>query len=169
MSETERFLKQAIDLARENVRNGGRPFGAVVVKDGEVIATGVNETAATADPTAHAELMAVRAASSKLQSSTLDDCIVYASGHPCPKCFAAMALARVGAVFYAHSNEDGEPHGLSSAHLYDELARPADKRSLKMSYIRVRSESGEDLYQLWSGVCGRDFRHRSDVDCDKSS
>ncbi|MDH3659777.1 MAG: nucleoside deaminase [Alphaproteobacteria bacterium] len=147
MSETEKFLRQAIDLARQNVRNGGRPFGAVVVKDGTVIATGVNETAATADPIAHAELMAVRAASSELRSPTLDGCIVYASGHPCPMCFAAMALAGVEAVFYAHSNEDGEPYGLSTASLYGELAKPAAERSLKMHHVRL--EGGDDLYAMW--------------------
>jgi tRNA(Arg) A34 adenosine deaminase TadA len=84
MPETEQFLRQAIALAHENVAKGGRPFGAVVVKEGAVIATGVNETASTADPTAHAELMAVRAASLKLRRPRLDGCIVYASGHPCP-------------------------------------------------------------------------------------
>jgi len=149
MSEAEQFLRQAIDLARENVRKGRRPFGAVIVKDGAVIATGVNETAATADPTAHAELMAIRATSLKLQRPRLDGCIVYASGHPCPMCFAAMALAGVEAVFYAHSNEDGEPYGLSTASLYAELARPATERPLKMHHVRVRSKNGDNLYEIW--------------------
>ncbi|MEZ5933256.1 MAG: deaminase [Alphaproteobacteria bacterium] len=142
MSETKRFLRQAIDLARQNVRNGGRPFSAVV-------ATGVNETAVTADPTAHAELMAIRAASLKMQRPRLDGCIVHASGHPCPMCFAAMALAGVAAVFYAHSNEEGEPYGLSPASVYAELARPAAERSLKMHHARVRSEDGDDPYERW--------------------
>ena len=154
MSETDGFLSQAIALARENVTNGGRPFGAVVVKDGVVIANGVNETAATADPTAHAELMAIRAASKKLQRSRLDGCIVYASGHPCPMCFAAMAMAGIEEVFYAYSNEDGEPYGLSSASLYAQLARPAAERSLKMTYVRVRPDGEKDAYELWRHANG---------------
>lgn len=149
MPETEQFLRQAIDLARDNARNGGRPFGAVAVMDGAVIATGVNETAATADPTAHAELMAIRAASLTLQRPRLDGCTVYASGHPCPMCFAAMALAGVEAVYYAHSNEDGEPFGLSSASLYADLAKPAAERSLKMHHVRVRADDGDDPYEMW--------------------
>ena len=154
MSETEQFLRQAIALASENVMKGGRPFGAVVVKDRAVIATGVNETAANADPTAHAELMAIRAASLKLQRPKLDGCIVYASGHPCPMCFAAMALAGVEAVFYGHSNEDGEPYGLSTAALYAELARPAAERSLRMTYVRCSPDGEEDLYELWRRTDG---------------
>jgi tRNA(Arg) A34 adenosine deaminase TadA len=149
MHETERFLRQAIDLARQNVRNGGRPFGAVVVKVGAVITTGVNETAGSADPTTHAELMAIRAASLALEHANLGGCIVYASGHPCPMCFAAMALAGIEAVFYAHANEDGEPYGLSSAPLYAQLAAPATDRSLKMTHIPVRSDDEETLYEFW--------------------
>ena len=151
MPEAEHFLRQAIALARENVRQGGRPFGAVVVKDGEVIANGVNETALTADPTAHAELMAIRAASVKLDRADLRGCIVYASGHPCPMCFAAMVLAGIETAFYAYTNEDGEPYGLSSASLYAQLARPAAERSLKMTHIPVRSDDDVMLYELWQG------------------
>ena len=93
MTDDKRFLCQAIELARANIGKGGRPFGAVVVKDGEVVAAGVNEIHSTNDPTAHAELTAIRAASRKLGSPDLSGCVVYASGHPCPMCMAAMRLA----------------------------------------------------------------------------
>ena len=152
MSKAREFLEQAVELARENVRNGGRPFGAFVVKDSVVIAAGVNETTTTNDPTAHAELVAVRVASQELQSPRLDGCTVYASGHPCAMCFAAMLLAGVDEVFYAHSNEDGEAYGLSSTGLYAELAKVPDERSLKMIHVRVRNNGDGGLYELWKQV-----------------
>lgn len=150
----ERFLCEAIDLARDNVRRGGRPFGAVIVKDGAVIATGVNEIAATGDPTTHAELQAIRAASRALGSPRLDSCAVYASGHPCPMCLAAMHLTGIRDVAYAYSNEDGEPYGLSTAAIYGEMARPVAEQSLNVAYLPVRPEGKEDLYAMWKSAAG---------------
>src|SRR5690606_15271222 len=98
MADEADFLREAIALALANSARGGRPFGAVVVRNGEVIATGVNEIAITNDPTAHAELLAIRAASKALGSPDLSGCTVYASGHPCPMCMAAMRMAGVGEV-----------------------------------------------------------------------
>ena len=145
----ERFLCEAIELARDNVRRGGRPFGAVLVKDGKTIATGVNEIGATGDPTAHAELQAIRAASRVLGSPRLDGCVIYASGHPCPMCLAAMHLTGVTEVAYAYSNEDGEPYGLSTSAIYREMARPvAEHLTLKVAHVPVRLE-GDDIYDLW--------------------
>jgi tRNA(Arg) A34 adenosine deaminase TadA len=123
-SDAVRFLSEAVELARANIGTGGRPFGAVVVRDGLSIATGVNEIHMANDPTAHAEMTAIRAASRKLGSPDLGGCTVYASGHPCPMCMAAMRLSGVDKVFYAYSNEDGAPFGLSSAAIYEDLARP---------------------------------------------
>jgi guanine deaminase len=148
MSTARRFLCEAIDLARENVRNGGRPFGAVLVKDDVVIATGVNEIHMTHDPTTHAEFQAIRAASRALGSPRLDGCVVYASGHPCPMCLSAMYLTGVRKVTYAYSNEDGEPYGLSTAAIYAELSKPLDRQSLRIVYVPVRPEEG-DLYEMW--------------------
>lgn len=147
MNDSNRFLHEAIELAYANVENGGRPFGAVIVKDGEIVARGVNEILRTNDPTAHAELMAVRSASQTLGSPRLDGCVVYASGHPCPMCMAAMRLAGVSAVTYAYSNEDGAPYGLSTAALYAELARPFSEQSMKIRHVPVASVP--DLYAAW--------------------
>ncbi|MBR0695497.1 nucleoside deaminase [Bradyrhizobium lablabi] len=149
MSDTEWFLRQAIELAHANVENGGRPFGAVVVKDGNVIATGVNEILSTNDPTAHAELTAIRTASQKLGSPNLEGCAIYASGHPCPMCMAAMRLAGVSEVYYSYSNDDGAPYGLSTASVYAELAKPFSEQSMKIGYVPVRLESRPDLYAEW--------------------
>ncbi|QKS00545.1 nucleoside deaminase [Sphingomonas sp. CL5.1] len=148
-ADDERFLRAAIDLARENVAHGGRPFGALVVKNGAVIATGVNEIIATHDPTAHAELGAIRAASRKLGSPDLSGCVVYASGQPCPMCMAAMRMAGVVAVAFACSNADGEPFGLSTEALRRELALPFAKQSMAIRHVPIAGASG--VYAEWRG------------------
>ena len=149
MSHARRYLCEAIELAHANLKTGGRPFGAVVVKDDAVIATGVNEILSTNDPTAHAELVAIRAASERLGSPNLGGCAVYASGHPCPMCMAALRMAGVGEVYYAYSNNDGAPYGLSTADIYADLAKPFSEQSMKISQVPVRLESGLDLYAEW--------------------
>lgn len=150
----ERFLCEAIELARDNVRRGGRPFGAVLVRNGKIVATGVNEIGATGDPTAHAELQAIRAASQALASPRLDGCVIYASAHPCPMCLAAMHLTGIREVNFAYSNEDGGPYGLSTAAIYAEMARPVTQHhALKVAYVPVRPE-GDDIYDLWRSASG---------------
>jgi tRNA(Arg) A34 adenosine deaminase TadA len=150
VEDSERHLRRAIELAFENVEAGGQPFGAVVVKDREVVATGVNEMHVDNDPTAHAEVTALRAAGRVLGSSSLAGCTVYASGHPCPMCMAAMRMAGVTAVDYAYSNEDGKPYGLSSAAVYEDLARPFAEQSMKIRHVPARLESRPDLYDQWA-------------------
>lgn len=149
MEKGEEFLRKAIELAYNNIEKGGRPFGAVVVKNGEVIASGVNQILTTNDPTAHAELLAIRAASQVLGSANLEGCSVYASGHPCPMCMAAMRLAGIKSVSYAYSNEDETPFGLSTAEIYIELAKPFAEQSMKIQYIPIRVENCTDLYAHW--------------------
>jgi len=149
MSDENRFLCEAIELARANIARGGRPFGAVVVKNGEVIAVGVNEIHSTNDPTAHAELTAIRAASRKLGSPSLEGCVVYASGHPCPMCMAAMRMAGIGKVTYAYSNDDGAPYGLSTASVYADLAKPFAEQSMTIRYQPLRLEQHPDIYADW--------------------
>ncbi|MGO4711807.1 nucleoside deaminase [Bradyrhizobium sp. 2TAF24] len=150
MSTTEHYLQEAVRLARANMMAGGRPFGAVIVRNGEVVATGVNEMVATNDPTAHAELVAVRAASRKLGSPHLSGAAVYASGHPCPMCMAAMRLAGISEVYYAYSNDDGAPFGLSTAAIYADLAKPFAEQSMKIRHVPVRSAGDSGLYQEWA-------------------
>jgi tRNA(Arg) A34 adenosine deaminase TadA len=152
MSEESRFLGEAIALARANIGKGGRPFGAVLVRDGAVIATGVNEIHASNDPTSHAEMNAVRAASRKLGTPDLRGSAVYASGHPCPMCMAAMRMAGIERVFYAYSNDDGAPFGLSTAAIYDDLARPFAEQSMTIGHVQVRPEGKMDLYAEWTAA-----------------
>lgn len=148
MSSSTRFLIEAIGLAQDNVRKGGRPFGAVVVRDGVVIAHGVNEMLATNDPTSHAELNALRAASQALGTPNLAGCEVYASGQPCPMCMAAMRMAGITRVRYAFSNDDAEPFGLSTAAIYADLAKPFSEQSMDIRHAPVTLEL--DLYKAWS-------------------
>ena len=148
MSSDGTFLDQAIKLAFDNIEQGGRPFGAVVVKGGEVIATGVNRMQADCDPTAHAELLALRAAGKALRSPRLDGCEVYASGQPCPMCFAAMRMAGVEKIRFAYSNEQAEPFGLSTAKIVAELAKPLHAQT-GISFEHSPPENEPELYQLW--------------------
>ncbi|CAN7632534.1 Guanine deaminase [compost metagenome] len=149
MSTTEAYLVDSIRLAMENVRERNTwPFGAVVVRDGKVLARAVNEVEANCDPSAHAEMQAVRAASRALGKPDLSGCTVYASGYPCPMCLSAMYLAGVKAVYYAYSNEDGEPYDLSAERGYIELARPLEQREMTLAYVPARDE-GIDLYEAW--------------------
>lgn len=149
MNNTERFLCEAIELARENVERGGRPFGAVVVKGGKIVATGVNEIHATNDPTSHAELNAIRAASQALGSPRLDGCAVYASGNPCPMCMAAMRMTGIREVAFAYSNDDGESYGLSTAAIYLDLAKPFSEQSMKIAHQPVPGDGRPHPYDVW--------------------
>ncbi|HEX2843252.1 nucleoside deaminase [Hyphomicrobium sp.] len=149
MGDDQSFLREALELARANIETGGRPFGAVVVRDGEIVGRGVNEILATHDPTAHAELMAIRDSSRKLGTANLSGCAVYASGHPCPMCLAAMRLAGVREVTYAYTNEDGAPFGLSTAEVYADLAKPFSEQSMKIRHVPIRLDSAPDLYGVW--------------------
>lgn len=150
MANANRFLAEAIALAFDNVRNGGRPFGSVVVKDGKVIARGVNRMLTDSDPTAHAEMLALRAAGAALKSPRLDGCEIYASGQPCPMCLAAIRMSGIGDVTFAYSNRDAEPFGLSTAAVAAELAKPLDLQSgLKMSYCPPETRDEDHLYRVW--------------------
>jgi tRNA(Arg) A34 adenosine deaminase TadA len=150
----EKYLLESIRLAMDNVRQRKTwPFGVVIARNGEVIATAVNEVEALCDPSAHAEMQAVRAAAKSLNSTDLSGCTVYASGYPCPMCLTAMYLAGVKQVFFAYSNEDGVPYDLSAERGYIEIGRPLDRREMKLEGLRVR-DAGEDLYEAWKRVAG---------------
>ncbi|PLP57367.1 nucleoside deaminase [Mesorhizobium loti] len=155
MTDENRFLGEAIALARANIAKGGRPFGAVLVQDGKVIATAVNEIHTSNAPTSHAEMNVIRAASRKRGTSDLKGSAVYASGHPCPMCMAAMRLAGVDKVFYAYSNDDGAPFGLSTAAIYEDLAKPFADQSMAIRYVPVRPEGEMDLYAEWTEARNR--------------
>lgn len=152
MPEPIDFMREAIALARANVAGGGRPFGAVLVRDGEILARAANRIHETHDPSAHAELLAIREAAQRAGSPRLDGAVVYASGHPCPMCLALMHLCGVTHAYYAYSNEDGEPFGLSTATVYAQMALPPARQSVAVDALRPDGEDG--LYEAWSAARG---------------
>ena len=150
-NDTGKYLIESIRLAMGNVigrKQATWPFGAVLVKDGQVLARAVNQVDELCDPSAHAEMQAVRMAAKAQGSTDLSGAVVYASGYPCTMCYTAMLLAGVKTVYYAYSNEDGEPYDRSAARGYEQLAKPEGEREMALRSHRVRDE-GEDLYDAW--------------------
>lgn len=143
----EVFMREALQLARNNIDAGGRPFGAVLVKEGEIIARAANSIHLDHDPTAHAELLAIRRGAAALGMPRLDGCVIYASGHPCPMCLAAMHLCGVEAAYFAYSNDDGEPFGLSTAAVYQQMTQPPQWQAVPLRALRPSGEDG--LYDAW--------------------
>lgn len=147
-------MQEAIRLAVENVRSGnGGPFGAVVVKNGEIVAGGANQVTATSDPTAHAEVVAIRAAAVKLNNFVLSGCEMYASCEPCPMCLAAIYWARMDRIYFAASRQDAAKAGFDDQVLYDEVGLPLEKRSLPIS--TCCSEIGGKPFAEWAKMASR--------------
>ncbi len=143
------YLDRAVDLAIDNVKSGGQPFGAVLVKDNKIIAEGVNELHLTHDITGHAELIVIKKAQAALKTLDLSDCVVYASGEPCAMCLSAMYFSNMRTVYYAQSLEDANAVGLTkSMYIYEEISKDRDKRNLKMIQQELTDES-RDPMKLW--------------------
>ncbi|WP_305239765.1 nucleoside deaminase [uncultured Muribaculum sp.] len=126
----EELMKEAIRLSEENLDNGGGPFGAVIARDGEIVATGVNRVTASHDPTAHAEVSAIRAACQKLNTFNLSGCEIYTSCEPCPMCLAAIYWAHLDKVYFGNGKTDAKDIGFDDSFIYDELTIPREKRKL---------------------------------------
>ena len=123
-------MQQAIDLSIKNVANGGGPFGAVIVKDNEVVATGVNRVTANNDPTAHAEVSAIRAACQKENSFKLEGCTIYTSCEPCPMCLSAIYWAGISRICFANTKQDAEDINFGDKFIYEEIERPISERTI---------------------------------------
>jgi guanine deaminase len=141
------LLRQAIDLARENVARDGGPFGALVVKDGVVIATGANQVTRANDPTAHAEMMAIREACRVLGDFQLAGCDLYSSCEPCPMCLGAIYWARPAHVYFAATREQAAAAGFDDALIYREIAAPLAERSIPM--IHVADAQAARPFEMW--------------------
>lgn len=138
----EDFMRRAIALSREHMEAGhGGPFGAVVVRDGAIVGEGWNQVTSANDPTAHAEVMAIRAAGRNLRTHDLGGAVIYTSCEPCPMCLAAIYWARLERVYYANGRADAAAIGFDDALLYEEIAVSPEKRSIPM----VRLLDGEAL------------------------
>ncbi len=148
------FLREAIRLSVEKMEAGaGGPFGAVIVRDGEIVGRGWNKVTSTNDPTAHAEVVAIRDACSNLQTFSLTGCDVYSSCEPCPMCLAAIYWARVERIYYAASADDAAAAGFDDREFYRELCAPLIERSIPMQQA-LRRDALPAL-QAWAGKSDR--------------
>lgn len=147
-SADEHWLQQAVDLAVSNVADSGGPFGAIVVRDGEIVATGSNRVTATFDPTAHAEVVAIRAAGTRLGSFSLAGCVLYSSCEPCPMCAASALWARLDRVVYAADRDDAAEGGFDDRAFYDLFAHqpPADWPT---PVVGLRPEGAFAPFRAW--------------------
>lgn len=133
--EDAKYMRMAIDLSVENVDNGGGPFGAVIVRDGEVIATGVNRVVANNDPTAHAEVSAIRNACQNLQTYQLEGCTIYSSCEPCPMCLSAIYWAGIKRLCYGNTKDDAKAIDFDDSFIYDQLDMAYEDRSIKCEHF----------------------------------
>ncbi len=142
------FMARAIQLSIENVHSGrGGPFGAVIVKDGNIIAEGANQVTSTKDPTAHAEILAIRAACAKLGAFELPDCEIYTSCEPCPMCLGAIYWARLSRVYFANAAADAASIGFDDSLIYREIALPLAQRTIPMN--QMMRERALAAFRAW--------------------
>jgi guanine deaminase len=141
------FMSKAIAMSIENVARGGGPFAALVVKDGEIVGSGVNQVTATNDPTAHAEIVAIRAACSRLNTFQLDGCDIYTTCEPCPMCLGAIYWARPSRVFFANTREDAKDIGFDDEFIYQQIALPFGERSIPL--IPMMRDEALAAFRSW--------------------
>ena len=148
------FMKRAIALAQEGMNsNAGGPFGAVVVKNGKIIAEGFNRVTSTNDPTAHTEVTAIRAACEKLGTFQLDDCIIYTSCEPCPMCLGAIYWARPKAVFYGCDKIDAAKIDFDDQFIYEELDKEIGDRNIK--FVQILQDEARVAFEEWDTKEGK--------------
>jgi tRNA(Arg) A34 adenosine deaminase TadA len=148
MENNEKFMDEAIELAIKGVMSDeGGPFGAIVVKDGQVVGKGNNHVTSTNDPTAHAEVMAIRDACRTLNTFQLNGCVLYTSCEPCPMCFGAIYWARLDKVYYSANRHIASYHGFDDSFIYNEVNLSFDKR--RIPFINISPEKGIVPFREW--------------------
>ncbi|MBN1252601.1 MAG: nucleoside deaminase [Bacteroidales bacterium] len=147
MNPNSEFMAEAIRLSKENVENGGGPFGAVIVKDGKIIAKASNSVTKINDPTAHAEINAIREASKVLNSFDLSGCEIYTSCEPCPMCFGAIYWAHLDKIYYGNTKSDAKNIGFDDSFIYQELDLDMDKR--KIPAKQLMPNQAIEAFKMW--------------------
>lgn len=147
MEDDRSLLLQAIRIAEKGIENGHGPFGALIAKEGRIIAEANNKVVISHDPTAHAEVLAIRKASSLLKTHDLSECVLYTSCEPCPMCLGAIYWAGIKKVVYAADRHDAERSGFSDKLIYDEIGIDPEKR--KIQFIRIPDAGGEMVFKKW--------------------
>lgn len=141
-------MRRAISLAQQGIdSNVGGPFGAVIVKGDEIVGEGCNQVTSTNDPTAHAEIVAIRKACRKLDSFQLDDCVLYTSCEPCPMCLGAIYWARPSKIFYAATHSDAASVGFDDQFIYEEIEKDVEERQIKT--VNLLREEGLKVFRNW--------------------
>jgi Cytosine/adenosine deaminases len=147
MESKKKFMRKAIALSLENVNSGGGPFGAVIVKDGKIIATGVNKVTAKNDPTAHAEVVAIRKAAKKMGTFDLAGCEIYTSCEPCPMCLGAVYWAHLDRIYYGNTKTDAKKIGFDDSFIYAEL--DLDPENRKIQAVQLLKEEANIAFTAW--------------------
>ncbi len=142
-------MREAIKLSAESVQSGGGPFGAVIVRDGEIIARGENRVTVCNDPTAHAEVSAIREAAARMGTYDLSGCEIYSSCEPCPMCLGAIYWARLDRLYYAGTRADAANVGFDDAHIYEEL--PLDPSQRELPTQTLLREEAQRVFEAWAG------------------
>ncbi len=147
------FMEEAIAMAKENIRQGGGPFAALIVKDGEVIARTGNSVTSANDPTAHAEVNAIREACRRLGTFDLSGCEIYSSCEPCPMCLSAIYWARISRIYISASRYDAADAGFDDQFLYDEIGKPYAERKIPLQVLVP--EEGKSPFEDWKAFEGK--------------
>ena len=150
MEYDKKFMRKAIALSIQNIQKGGGPFGAVIVKDGKVIATGVNRVTKNTDPTAHAEVTAIRKASKKLGTFDLAGCDIYTSCEPCPMCLGAVYWAHLDKMYYGNTKADAKSVGFDDSFIYDEIELKPEKRRLLTT--QLLPDEAIEAFKAWANT-----------------
>ena len=143
----KKFMQKAIDLSIESIKNGGGPFGAVIVKDNVIIAASSNKVTKNNDPTAHAEVNTIRLASQKLESFDLSGCEIYSSCEPCPMCLGAIYWAKIDKLYFANTKTDAKNIGFDDSFIYEEINLPYNKR--KVQTTQIMREEAIKAFNKW--------------------
>jgi guanine deaminase len=150
-TQHEKFMRMAIELSEYNVQqSAGGPFGAVIVKDGMVVARSANRVVPTNDPTAHAEVSAIRLACQELGTFILEGCVIYTSCEPCPMCLGAIYWARIDTIYYANNKADAAAIGFDDKFIYDEIACSMADR--KLPVVQLLRDEAQGAFKLWAAT-----------------
>lgn len=145
--DIQKYMRMVIALASQNIDQEGGPFGAIVVHHDEIVGVGRNRVTADCDPTAHAEILAIRAAGKKLQTHILHECILFTSCEPCPMCLAAIYWAHIPLVYYGNSKVDAHAIGFDDSLIYQQISLPMEKRAIVMN--QIFSLEAKESFRLW--------------------
>ncbi len=148
MTKDEIYLRQAVEIAKQNIEKGGGPFGAIIVKDNEVVAQCGNSVTNDNDPTAHAEVNCIRSACKKLNTFDLSGCVIYSSCEPCPMCLSAIYWARLDRLVYAATRQDAAGAGFDDEFIYKEIPLANSQRSLECNHFSL--EDGCAPFEIWN-------------------